>query len=166
MDAKEFTISAEELHRLFQYKDGHLYWKIRNSNRIKIGSQAGTVAKRGNINININKRLYKAHRIIFFMHHKYLPPIIDHIDGNPLNNRIENLRPATETQNHHNVGMFKNNKSGVKGVCWDKSKKKWLARCCFQYKIHHIGTFDSLEEASKMVKQYREFLHGSFARHE
>jgi hypothetical protein len=166
MDAKEFTISYEELHRLFKYKDGHLYWKIRNSNRIKIGDKAGTVAKRGNININISKRLYKAHRIIFFMHHKYLPPIIDHIDGNSLNNRIENLRPATELQNHHNVGVLKRNKSGVKGVCWDKSRNKWFARLNFNYKSHHAGYFDKIEEAKKAVELYRNQLHGSFAKHE
>ena len=166
MDAKEFTISYEELHRLFLYKNGNLYWKVRNSNRIKVGSQAGTVAKRGNINININKRLYKAHRIIFFMHHKYLPPIIDHIDANPLNNRIENLRPATEIQNHHNVAICKRNTSSVKGVCWDKAKNKWMARCHYNYKSYFVGYFDSIDKAKMAIIKVRNQLHGQFARHE
>jgi hypothetical protein len=158
-------LTQEYLHTLFDYKDGSLYWKVKTSNRIKIGTKAGTIAKRGNLNININKKLHKAHRLIFMMHYGYVPKIIDHIDGNPLNNCIKNLRPATELQNHHNMGISKRNTSGIKGVCWDKSKNKWLARCNFDYKAHHVGYFDKIEEAKKSIELYRNYLHGEFARH-
>ena len=163
MDSQILT--QEYLHSIFEYKDGELYWKKSTSNRVKIGDKAGTIAKRGNVNINHCGKLHKAHRLIYIMFYGYVPAIIDHIDGNPLNNNIENLRPATELQNHHNVGILKRNKSGVKGVCWDKSKNKWLVRVNFQYKAHFVGYFDKIEEADKMAKQYREHLHGEFARH-
>jgi hypothetical protein len=158
-------LSQEYLKELFDYEDGHLYWKIRTSNRVKIGQQAGTIAKRGNININHSGKKLKAHRLIFMMHHGYLPKIIDHIDGNPLNNKIENLREATELQNHHNAAICKRNTSGIKGICWDKAKNKWLARCNFDYKPHFVGYFDKINEAKVALETYRSKLHGEFARH-
>ena len=159
------NLTKEYLHQIFDYKDGDLYWKVRTSNRIKIGEKAGTIAKRGNININHNGKLLKAHRIIFMMHHGYFPEIIDHIDGNPLNNNIENLRPATELQNHHNMAISKRNTSGIKGICWSKDKNKWLARCNFDYKPHFVGYFDKIDHAQTAVEAYRSKLHGEFARH-
>jgi hypothetical protein len=89
------------------------------------------------------------------MHYGYIPSIIDHIDGNPLNNNIKNLRPATEMQNHHNMGISKRNKSGIKGVCWDKSKNKWFARCNFDYKSHHPSHIRSLPLPSRLKLSLR-----------
>ena len=158
-------LTQDNLHEIFEYRDGNLYWKKCSSNKIKFGQKAGTIAKRGCIHINYNHKIYKAHRLIFMMNYGYLPKIVDHIDGNPLNNLIENLRPATELQNHHNSVISKRNTSGIKGICWSKDKNKWLARCNFNYKPHFVGYFDKINEAQLAIETYRNKLHGEFARH-
>ena len=95
-----------------------------------------------------------------------MPNEIDHIDCNPLNNNIENLRPATRSENIRNRRLHKNNKSGIKGVSWSKKNKKWLAQCVNDHKNHNLGLFNTIEEATIVVKLARNQLHGSFARHE
>ena len=99
------------------------------------------------------------------MHKGYLPKIIDHINGDKLDNRIENLRSATVGQNQHNRKTNTNNTSGYKGVCWDKAMKKWRARIKLEDKSIHLGYFTNAEEADKVVRAAREELHGSFANH-
>lgn len=72
---------------------------------------------------------------------------------------------CTRSQNNHNQPRRKTNKSGVKGVCWMKKTGKWHGQVCLNYKVHHVGLFDDLEEASIAVRAKREELHGSFANH-
>ena len=100
----------------FEYRDGKLFYKNTEGCMAK-GSEVGTLDK-GYLKTLINRKPYRLHRIIFMMHHGYLPKYIDHIDGNPANNRIENLRPATSSQNNLNRGKHKRNTSGYKGVTW------------------------------------------------
>ncbi|CAB5079663.1 putative NHN endonuclease [uncultured Caudovirales phage] len=167
MAAQDFTLSQELLHKLFEYKDGVLYWKVANSPRVKVGTKAGTPGGRyGYLQTKINGVAYKNHRLIFMMFNGYIPKEIDHEDTNKLNNRIENLREATCEQNQWNRGIQKNNKSGYKGVSLDKDGKKWIAQCRANGKKHCLGKFTSAEEASKAVKTFRENQHREFARHE
>ena len=60
------------LNELFEYKDGNLYWKKRLSQRAKIGDKAGYLRKDGYVNIRINNKNYKAHRLVFVFHHDYI----------------------------------------------------------------------------------------------
>jgi hypothetical protein len=164
MDSK--IISQEYLHEIFNYKDGNLYWKKTKKNNL-IGKIAGGVDPTTNyFNVKIKNKKYKNHRLIFLYHHGFLPKCLDHIDGNPQNNQIENLREATYLQNSYNMKAPATNKSGVKGVCWDKNRKKWFARVSFQYKEHFIGYFDELDKAKIAIIEARNRLHGNFARHE
>lgn len=155
---------------LFFYKDGNLYWKKQTANNLKAGSKAGGLFDSGErsgskrYKVGYDKKIYRMHRLIYLMHHNTLPKYIDHIDGNPLNNRIENLREATLSQNAWNMGLSKRNKSGVKGVLWDKSREKWLARCMTNGKDKHLGHFTDLEDAKMAVEKYRAEVHGEFAR--
>ena len=103
--------------------------------------------------------------MVFAMHHGYLPPQIDHINCDCFDNRIENLRPATNAENHWNTGLRKTNKSGVKGVHWGRQSKKWIAECRFGGRIHHIGSFVDLAVAAEAIKQFRIEHHGEYARH-
>jgi len=66
--------------------------------------------------------------LIFLYHHGYLPKFVDHIDGNKKNNRIENLREATKSQNAMNQKVSTRNTSGIKGVMWHKRDKKWFVQ--------------------------------------
>jgi len=159
-------LTQDLLNELFEYRDGVLYWKVAKSNNVKVGDVAGSLNGRGYLYTRINSKKYLTHRIIFLMHHGYLPYCLDHIDGNKINNRIENLRPATTSENCRNSRIGKNNTSGFKGVSWYAPCKKWKARLMINKKEKYIGLFKTLEEAVEAVKKAREELHGEFARHE
>ena len=159
-------ITQSALKDLFDYKDGDLYWKISPSKQIKIGAKAGNTKSNGYLRVGINYKQYSLHRLIFMMHHGYVPDYIDHIDGDKANNRIENLRAASHSENLYNRKFQKNNTSGVKGVSYEKQyKKKWKAKISVDGKEMSIGRFETLEEAKKAIKATREKLHGFFANH-
>jgi len=159
-------LTQDLLHELFEYRDGVLYWKVAKAKRIKAGDAAGCLNATGYLCTRINEKKYRNHRIIFLMHYGYLPQFLDHIDGNRLNNRIENLRPATLGENSRNARIGKRNTSGFKGVSWSTSAKKWQAQLMINRKAKYLGVFKTVEEAAEAVKKAREELHGEFARHE
>jgi hypothetical protein len=154
-----------EFNSLFEYKNGELYWKIARSNFIKIGQKAGCLQKNGYVYVNIDCKPKLAHRIIFMMQKGYLPTFLDHIDGNRSNNKIENLRPATNSQNKWNAKIRNDNSSGIKGITWEKKRNKWRASCNKNGKRHDAGFFDSLEDAKKAIQILRSSIHGNFAKH-
>ena len=157
-------ITQEELNDYLKYEDGFLYWKKVNSNAIKVGNIAGCFQKNGYQILMLNKKFYLVHRLVFLMFNGYMPKIIDHIDGNPSNNKIENLREATQSQNLCNKIKQTNNKCGVKGVFWDSRRNEWTASC--QYKGKTIRKYcKSIDEAEEVVRKLREQLHGQFAHH-
>lgn len=146
------------------YKDGNLYWKKKMSTRLLAGTKVGCQDTNGRLRFNHKKKNYSVHRVIYLMHHNTLPAVLDHIDGNCLNNRIENLREASQMQNMWNQKISKNNKSGVKGVCWNAHIKKWQAQCMVNGKRHNIGFFNDLNDAKSRLEQFRLTNHGKFAR--
>ena len=163
----EQIITKELLDELFEYKDGSLYWKVTLSNRGKIGNKAGSERTDGYLRLGINGKEYAIHRLVFFMHNGYLPKIIDHIDNNYLNNKIENLREATQSQNLQNSKLSKNNTSGIKNVSWDKEKNKWLVSIKIKNngKSQYIGYYANIELAELIAIEAREKYHGTFANH-
>lgn len=158
MADQDFTLTKELLHQLFEYRDGELYWKKRNQKK------AGCVNSENYRHIVINNKLYKSHRLIFMMHYGYMPEFIDHIDNNRLNNKIENLREATKQQNSWNRKINTNNKSGVKGVSWCKLTKKWRVQSRIDKKVKYLGVYETLEEATNVISNFRFLNHGSFAK--
>jgi len=166
MADKYSLISQNYLLHLFEYKDGSLYWKnpVKRS-KMKTGEKAGTYTNDGRRTITIHSTPFSEHRLVFMYHYGWLPKEIDHIDCNSLNNKIENLRPATRPENSSNRGLMKNSTTGVKGVSWHKLQKKYEASCQINKKRHKIGYYDNLAEAEKAVKSFREQHHGEFARH-
>ena len=158
-------ITQELVKKYFNYKDGELIWSKTTSRLAIAGSQAGTIDNKGYISIGINNKEYLLHRLIFMYHKGYFPSYVDHIDNNPLNNKIENLRPATISQNAYNARLKSTNKSGVKGVSWDKKSNKWRAQCSLNGKAQLLGFYDKLSDAKVMVEKYRNKYHKEFARH-
>jgi hypothetical protein len=158
-------ITKEILNFLFDYKNGELYWKFSLSSKSPKGTIAGTIKHDKYRRIGLNKKPYLAHRLIFMMHHGYLPEIVDHIDGNRLNNRIENLREATQSQNCQNQKIPTNNTSGYKNVRWNARKKKWFVNIRVNKKDIHIGYFADIELADLVAQEARNKYHGKFARH-
>ena len=90
--------------------------------------------------------------------------IRDHRNGNGLDNRISNLRPATITENNCNQIIRKDNISGVKGVSWDKTYDKWVARIKYKGKTYQ-KYFADKNDAEEWVRAKREELHKDFANH-
>jgi len=89
---------------------------------------------------------------------------IDHIDNNPLNNQRSNLRECTNQQNSFNKSKNKNNKSGFKGVYFDKYANKYKAQIQINNKVKHLGRFDTAEEAHEAYKKSALEYHGEFVR--
>ncbi|MGI9214274.1 MAG: HNH endonuclease signature motif containing protein [Gammaproteobacteria bacterium] len=147
------TLLLEKIKQSFYYKDGNLHW-INSSKGTKKDAIAGWKSKFC-IQIELHQKNYKAHRLIFLLHHGYLPTIIDHIDGNPHNNKIENLREATQAQNLMNAKLRINNTSGHKGVSYIKKIKKWCAQADFDKKHYYLGVFDTKEEAINAATEFR-----------
>ncbi|MDS1650714.1 HNH endonuclease signature motif containing protein [Escherichia coli] len=134
----------------FEYKEGSLYWKKITSNRARIGNKAGRVKPdSGYIAIGFFGREYREHRIIWEMFNGPIPEgyEIDHINHIKSDNRLENLRLTTHYENSLNQPMHKDNSSGVCGVGWFKSRKKWKAYIGYHGKCITLGYFDNFEDA-------------------
>ena len=142
--------SQEELRRLFKYREGNLYWKIKPAKRIKIGNKAGCLHHTGYSVVITNNVHYQMHRIIWVYHYGAIPSNlqIDHIDGDKANNMIENLRLATPSQNQsNNKRAYRNSRSSILGVHWHKANSKWHAQIRINYKKIHLGFFVNQEDA-------------------
>lgn len=157
-------MSIKRLNELFYYKEGELYRKISVGSRGKKGEKAGYDNGGGYRQVLVDGKRYKVHRIIFALQYDHFPEVVDHIDGDPSNNCITNLRACTQAQNMCNRAICSRNTSGVKGVSWSKTANKWLARIGANGKSYTLGFFDDLELAKLVVQEARESLHGEFAR--
>ena len=157
-------LTQQYLQSLFEYKDGELFWKVPKAKRIKIGQEAGSSKEKGYFVVGINGFNYGIHRIIFTMNHGYMPEFIDHIDGNPSNNKIENLREATHSQNQCNKSKQSNNTSGIKGVSWVTKRNKWVVRVQLNKNSHQLGYFKDLELAELVAIEGQNKYHGKYAR--
>jgi hypothetical protein len=147
---------------LFEYKEGDLIWKVRSGNRTRVGNIAGTIASVGRRYVQVEGKKHLVHRIIWFMHYGNCPEFLDHIDGNPLNNRIENLRPATKAQNAMNRPVRSDSALGVKGVC--KKKNKFSASIFINGKSLFLGMFYTIKDAGVAYKNAASKHFGEYAR--
>jgi len=157
-------LTSEYLHTLLKYCDGKLFWKV-NRGKARAGDEAGCIGNRGYVLIVVNGKQRMAHRLVWIMHGKDPAPMLDHIDGNQLNNRIENLRPITVSQNQCNTKLRKDSTSGIKGVSWHRQTNKWIGQIWHEGKLYRVGGFKDKHECAVAVQKLRESLHGEFARH-
>jgi hypothetical protein len=146
-------LDIQKLKEVFEYKDGALYYKTNPNRSVsRIGTRAGWKSDGRPYRMVIHDHEeYREHRIIWCLHFGAIPDgyVIDHIDGDPCNNLIHNLRAVPETVNRLNQRMRSNSKSPYKGVCWDKERKKWMARLRVNKTQYNLGRFDTAEEAAK-----------------
>jgi len=147
------------VRQLFDYQDGVLRWKVKKG-RANIGDVAWSNSK-GYKMFCINRKMYQEHRLIWAWHYDSVPDEIDHINGNFLDNRVENLRAATHRQNMYNRKAPSHNKTGVKGVY--KSGGKYRAQITKDGNIIYLGSFSDLDEAKVVVEAARNELHKEFA---
>lgn len=116
---------------------------------------------RGYVIIKLQGRAYKAHRLAWLYVHGFLPPEIDHADGDRSNNRLSNLRTATNPQNQANRSTNKG-KALPKGV--RKVRNRYNARISYQRRLIHLGMFQTPQEASEAYFQASRIYYGEFAR--
>lgn len=168
-------ITQEELFQYVVYQeDGSLIWKkrdpvnrfIKTFNILYAGTPVGNVAKTGYLETSLDQRRFLVHRLVFLYHKGYMPKFVDHIDGNPLNNKIENLREASHGENMQNTGIRKNNRSGasVKGVYRYGKHGMWRVQIMLEKVLHTRAGFENLEEAEAYAVILRGKLHKQFAR--
>ena len=127
---------------------GVFRWKT-NRYPSRVGQVTGAV-KDGYLQIYLDGRLYRAHRLAWLIMTGLWPSDeVDHINRVRGDNRWNNLRAATKSQNAMNTSVRADNRSGFKGVAWDAGRKKWRADIRLPYVRKHLGMFESPELAHK-----------------
>ena len=106
----------------------------------------------------IGKKIIKLHRFLMGD-----PPglVVDHWDGNRLNNRKSNLRVCTTRENNMNIGLMGRNRSGYRGVSFSKTNRKWRATISLDRKQLHLGYFDHPDVASAVYEEAAELFYGA-----
>jgi hypothetical protein len=152
-------MTHQEIKEKFDYQGGKLIWKIDRSDKVKKGKIAGCLRKDGYISIHHNKQTYTAHRLIFCYFYGYMPKYIDHINGNPSDNRIENLRECTSKQNNFNKKKYGKHK--YKGVY--KSYNRYKVQIMHNGILLYKGQYKTEEEAAIVYNNTAKELFGEFA---
>ncbi len=143
-------LTKERLDELLSYhlETDHFTWKVSRGGTARAGSVAGSPNTSGHIQIKIDGKLYLAHRLVFLtITGRWPENELDHIDGNPANNRWANLREATRIENMQNQRVNTCNTSGVTGVGWHATTSKWRSRIHVNRKFVHLGYFTEFEDA-------------------
>lgn len=162
MKKASIDLTKEYFHSVFEYREGELYWKIKPCRRVYIGNMVGPKPRKYK-SVSIRGCSYRVHRIIWVMFNGEIPNgvCLDHIDCNPLNNKIENLRLATNLQNRVNSSYMGNTKSGYKGV--RKRRYGWEAVIGFNGKKIYLGNYRTVELAKEVYDKKAIELYGEFA---
>jgi hypothetical protein len=133
-------------------------------NQWKWSYGAGGYAVRNEYNVKKNGRP----KVQILMHRLIMDNpqgmLVDHKNGERLDNRRANLRLATHADNQHNRNVNKNNTSGFRGVTWCKQTRRWRATTMFEGKSRQIGRFLVMEDAVQALDSFYVEHHGEFAR--
>jgi HNH endonuclease/AP2 domain len=160
-------ITHERAMECFDYRNGNLFWRIKPNRRIVIGSLAGTHrAQDGYRHIIVDGEQVMAHRLIWFIHHGRWPSeFLDHINGNPSDNRLENLRECTNGENiAAAMGLRRDNTSGLRGVHLDQRRQLWVSQITVGGKIIWLGSYAFSVEAGLAYDRAARSHFGEFAR--
>ena len=142
-------LTQERVRELFDldYETGVLRWRV-NRRRARMGDIAGNSTGRGYYQVMIDYNNHLLHRVIFLYAFGYLPEHqVDHISRDRLDNRPCNLREVTHTCNMRNKGVGSKNTSGVKGVSWRQSSKRWQVQIRNNSKPMHLGFYEDFIDA-------------------
>lgn len=142
-------------------------WIQKPAFNVEVGKEIGTNKTdlgRTYRYVRFQRKYYMVHRLFWLIYHKRDPKVklVDHIDGNPLNNKINNLRLVTHSQNMLNCKLRKNNKTGVCGVFFCELRQRYIATIGVDGRTKSLGSFKTLEEASITRKNAFKFYHGNF----
>ena len=142
---------SPDFNKMFSYDatTGKLHWKVNPAKHINKGDEVGCVNGDGYLVTNLKGKLFLVHIVIWEMFNGKIPKgmVIDHIDHNRVNNRLNNLRLVTQQTNSKNLKMNKRNTSGCCGVTWSKKQGKWVAQMRCENVLHYLGAFDDWFDA-------------------
>lgn len=176
--------SQDMLSRLLDYapESGKFFWKRRPVSMFSDGAQSAawnaaiwngklagkeafiTKLSSGHRYASIYRIKFLAHRVAWKFSYGTEPDVIDHIDGDPSNNRLSNLRSVGQNINSRNSKLSKNNTSGFNGVYFDKRRGRYVARLMVNRKTLWLGAFDTAEKAADKVRE-TSALHGFHSNH-
>ena len=162
-------LTQERLQELLDYdpESGEFRWLVRARPNLREGEIAGCRARSEYWCISVDGRMYRAHQLAWlYMKGEWGRPVIDHRDGNPLNNRWRNLRLSTRSENSANRPRDVSNTSGFKGVSFDRRRGNWIARIRKDARDYFLGRFATAEEAHEAYVAAARLLFGEFARTE
>lgn len=161
---KRLSANIIRKHLLYSPKTGDFYWKIVFNKRPR-GIPAGWAGTGGYRHIKLFWCSYAAHRLAWvIMTGRWPRHQIDHKNMNPSDNRWSNLRAATNRQNKQNSAARSDNKIGLKGVCWKKKSKKWVAQISAKGKVKHLGLFATAKAAHAAYRKAARKHFGEYAR--
>ena len=155
-------LTAEKLREILHYdtETGAFEWVSPMSNRVKAGDKVGMVNDSGYLIIGVLGTRWRAHHLAWMYVHGRLPiNQLDHINGVRLDNRISNLREATDAQNRQNLGVSKKNTSGYMGVFWHKKSGKWMSQIRCGEKLTYLGLFETKEDAYASYLSAKKQIH-------
>jgi len=176
--------TVDDLRALLHHDaaEGLLYWRLRSAemfadnghspehscaiwNARYAGKRAGSARRDGYVCVAIGGVRFLAHRLVFAMASGAWPSLhIDHIDGNPNNNKISNLREATQAENMRNCRPQSRSKTGYRGVHWHQASRKWRASICVAGARIYLGVFSEIEHAKAAYSAAAQKYFGEFAR--
>jgi hypothetical protein len=159
-------LSVEELRTIIAYDTdtGHFTWLKKISRKVVPGRRAGVMGGGRRRYISILGRMFHEHRLAVLLMTGALPNgDVDHINGDPSDNRWCNLRVASRTENLANQKRRKDSRSGLKGVHWSSCHGKWVAGIRCRGKKHHLGVFTDPAEGHKAYMAAAKRLFGEFA---
>jgi len=157
--------TQEQIKQLLDYdcETGLFRWRVSRSHGAR-GAVAGTPHHTGYTYIGVGGKTYPAHRLAWLYVHGVWPEgELDHKNGLKTDNRIANLRPASNSANGANKPVYKNNKCGLKGVHLHKPSGRWKAQIKKDGRVRHIGLFRCPTAAHLAYVRTAKRLHGEYA---
>jgi hypothetical protein len=155
------TVTAERLRELLHYDPGTgVFVRVARVSGKRLGVVAGSMTSKGYRQVGIDGGVYLAHRLAWlYMTGEWPAEEIDHRDGDPANNRFDNLRAATHAENQQNRAPPKNSTSGLIGATWQQRSRRWLAQIDAGGRQVYLGLFDTPEEAHAAYLAAKARLH-------
>jgi len=153
-------LTQERLKQLLHYDPTTgVFTRILSKRSDRCGKQPGSLNTKGHIQIRLDGTLYVAHRLAWLYVTGHFPiDQIDHINGNKSDNRLVNLREATNKQNQENIPLQTNNTSGYRGVSFDKRLKKFRSYVCHNRQQICLGFFEDIDFAAEVARKARDEL--------
>ena len=149
------------LREYLEYRDGKLCWKKKSCNKVVVGKVAGSKCAGEYLAVKLFKQRYMVHHVVWWLHGGVIPDgmLLDHINRNKLDNRIENLRLVDTSENSANSSRY-----GNRNCYWNERVQAYQVRVQFRGKYYHVGKyFKSLNAARKAAQQLRDEVHGKFS---